>query len=283
MHIRNINFAFSASILILIVILAIPALTNYYQSTKSYAREIAKVLAPQLHHSDLILCVPEFEPLLFNYYLQKNNIHLMENQLVGLTINDLSQLEINEKTVYLITRSDLKIEEVEFKKGHTTAQRHIEVLEKVLPLIPEKSEVILLGDAEYDTTDMLVWMRENTNWQFVLRTSPQIYAQGQPIGRYPSKKGRIFHVSGVDFTQTGDVRVNLIGWWGSRYEKPIYLISNIDNPYRACKYYRRRYQIETFFSDQKSRGFHIHKSHLSNPERLSRMLIAACLAYIWIL
>ncbi len=169
------------------------------------------------------------------------------------------------------------------KKGHTTAQRHIEVLEKVLPLIPEKSEVILLGDAEYDTTDMLVWMRENTNWQFVLRTSPQIYAQGQPIGRYPSKKGRIFHASGVDFTQTGDVRVNLIGWWGGRYEKPIYLISNIDNPYRACKYYRRRYQIETFFSDQKSRGFHIHKSHLSNPERLSRMLIAACLAYIWII
>ena len=40
--------------------------------------------------------------------------------------------------------------------------------------------------------------------------------------------------------------------------------------------------IETFFSDQKSRGFHIHKSHMSDPQRLSRLLIAACLAYIWI-
>src|SRR5437016_9873175 len=30
------------------------------------------------------------------------------------------------------------------------------------------------------------------------------------------------------------------------------------------------------------RGFHIHKSHLSDPQRLSRLLIAACLAYIWI-
>src|SRR5712691_9046248 len=36
------------------------------------------------------------------------------------------------------------------------------------------------------------------------------------------------------------------------------------------------------FSDPKSRGFHLHKSHLSNPQRLSRLLIAACLAYIWI-
>ena len=36
------------------------------------------------------------------------------------------------------------------------------------------------------------------------------------------------------------------------------------------------------FSDQKSRGFHIHKSHISDPQRLSRLLIAVCLAYIWI-
>jgi len=40
--------------------------------------------------------------------------------------------------------------------------------------------------------------------------------------------------------------------------------------------------IETFFADQKSRGFHVHQSHLSDPTRLSRLLIAACLAYIWI-
>ena len=30
------------------------------------------------------------------------------------------------------------------------------------------------------------------------------------------------------------------------------------------------------------RGFHLHKSHVDDPERLSRILIAACLAYIWI-
>jgi hypothetical protein len=46
--------------------------------------------------------------------------------------------------------------------------------------------------------------------------------------------------------------------------------------------YQKRFRIETFFSDQKSRGFHIHQSHISDPQRLSRLLIAACLAYIWI-
>ena len=41
------------------------------------------------------------------------------------------------------------------------------------------------------------------------------------------------------------------------------------------------------FSDQKSRGFHLHmridnpQSHLSDPARVARLMIAVALAYIW--
>src|SRR6266542_4024645 len=82
------------------------------------------------------------------------------------------------------------------KKGHASAARHIQALEKVMPLPPKDSQVILLGDAEYDTTEMLAWIEKNTSWQYVLRTSPQIYVQtsrqGQPIRNYPLKKGDLF-------------------------------------------------------------------------------------------
>ncbi len=77
--------------------------------------------------------------------------------------------------------------------------------------------------------------------------------------------------------------MNLIGWWGLRYTHPVYLITSIAARYQACQYYRRRFRIETFFSDQKSRGFHIHKSHLADPARLARLLLAACLAYLWVI
>jgi len=163
------------------------------------------------------------------------------------------------------------------KKGHTTGQRHIQALEKVLPLLPDNSEVVLLGDAEYDTTEMLLWMKEHTNWQYVLRTSPQIYVQEgqncQPIGNCSLSKGQPFHRQQVGFTQDAPVLLNMIGWWASQYDEPIFLVSNITNSYQACRFYRRRFQIETFFSDQKSRGFHIHKSHLADPARISRLLI----------
>ena len=51
----------------------------------------------------------------------------------------------------------------------------------------------------------------------------------------------------------------------------------------ACLWYRKRMRIETFFSDQKSRGFHLHKSRIRDPQRLARLMIAACFAYIWII
>jgi hypothetical protein len=172
------------------------------------------------------------------------------------------------------------------KKGHTTAERHIEVLKKVLPLVPEESEVILLGDAEYDTTDMLSWVENKAGWHFVMHTSPSILVRSESnwekIRNFSVRKGRLRIIPAVGFTKTAALPANLVVWWGEEYEDPIYLVTNLPNGSYACWYYRKRFRIETFFSDQKSRGFYIHKSHLSSPERISRLLIAACLAYIWI-
>jgi len=173
------------------------------------------------------------------------------------------------------------------EKGHTTAKRHIEALEKVKALLPKTAKVILLGDAEYDTTEMLLWVQEKTTWSYDLRTSPQIYVttEGgkQAIGDMALGKNQVVQYLNVGFTQNAALKTNLVGWWSDKYDKPIYLISNLTSKYLTCRQYRRRYRIETFFSDQKSRGFHIHKSHLSNPTRVSRLLVAACLAYIWMI
>ena len=73
-----------------------------------------------------------------------------------------------------------------------------------------------------------------------------------------------------------------MAWWRKDYQEPIYLVSNMDLVEEVCDWYKKRFSIETFFSDQKSRGFHLHKSHLADPKRLAKLMIAACLAYIWI-
>lgn len=173
------------------------------------------------------------------------------------------------------------------KKGHTTAERHIAVLRKVLPLLPEDAEVILLGDAEYDNTDMLAWVQTHTTWDFVMRTGRNLLVQQgtqwQPIGSFTVTQGRLRMIHALAFTRTVGLPANLVVWWGADYEAPLFLVTSLPNASYAAWYYRRRFRIETFFSDQKSRGFNIHKSHLANPERISRLLIAACLAYVWMI
>ena len=76
--------------------------------------------------------------------------------------------------------------------------------------------------------------------------------------------------------------IRLICCWAKGCKDPLYLVTNMTSADEACRLYLKRFRIETFFSDQKRRGFHLHKSHLSDPTRLSRLCIAACLAYIWI-
>jgi hypothetical protein len=87
----------------------------------------------------------------------------------------------------------------------------------------------------------------------------------------------------VKITRDAYGPVMVLSCWAQGYQEPLYVVSNMDAAEEACRYYQKRFRIETFFSDQKSRGFHIHKSHISDPQRLSRLLIAACLAYIWII
>ena len=48
--------------------------------------------------------------------------------------------------------------------------------------------------------------------------------------------------------------VMVLSCWAKGYQEPLYLVSNMDAAEEACRYYQKRFRIETFFSDQKSRG-----------------------------
>jgi hypothetical protein len=74
-----------------------------------------------------------------------------------------------------------------------------------------------------------------------------------------------------------------VAWWGREYQEPIYLVSNLTLPEEACQLYRKRFHIETLFSDFKGRGFQLQKSGLIDPMRVSRLLIAVSLAYVWVI
>lgn len=171
-------------------------------------------------------------------------------------------------------------------KGHFSEETHCQLVETLKPLLPEGCDVIFLGDGEFDGNQLQTTIAEN-GWEYVCRTAKNrlISDDGDQfaldeIGLNP---GDCITMPDVHITKEEYGPVLAIAWWRKGDKKPIYLLSNMELAEEACHFYEKRFRIETFFSDQKSRGFHLHKSHISDPERLSRLLIAACLAYIWVI
>ncbi len=72
-------------------------------------------------------------------------------------------------------------------------------------------------------------------------------------------------------------------YWDAEEREPLSLVTNLADAAQAMRHDRKQAHVETFFSDQKRRGFRVDQSHLADPTRLARLLIALCLAYIWMI
>ncbi len=171
-------------------------------------------------------------------------------------------------------------------KGHFPEELHIALVTLIRACLPEGTQVVFLGDGEFDGMTLQATLTE-AGWGYVCRTAQSTVAtwDGETfrldtLGAC-SKPGTLIALQAGQMTRDAYGPVLLLCCWAKGYQEPLYLVSNMGDAEVACRYYQKRFRIETFFSDQKSRGFHIHQSHLSDPQRLSRLLIAACLAYIW--
>ena len=173
-------------------------------------------------------------------------------------------------------------------KGHFPEDLHIALVDLVSTLIPEGTTVVFLGDGAFDGRKLQETMDE-LGWWYACRTSKgntvtwkdETFSV-EELGAC-SKPGRLIELKEVHVTREAYGPVLLLCCWAKGHAEPLYLVSNMSSAEEAIAYYTKRFRIETFFSDQKSRGFNIQKSHLTDPQRLSRLLIAACLAYIWII
>jgi len=173
------------------------------------------------------------------------------------------------------------------KKGHCPEAMHIALVEQVEALLPAGAQVVLLGDGDCDGTDLQHTLEE-AGWSYVCRTAMSTTATWEDttfrldsLGAC-SKPGTLLALQEVLCTGDAYGPIMVMCCWATGDQEPLDLISNMASADEACRLYGKRCRIEPFFSDQKRRGFHLHKSHLAEALRLSRLFMAACLAYIWV-
>ena len=162
---------------------------------------------------------------------------------------------------------------------------HLDLLAQLQAILPQNCRMVFLGDGEFDGIELQAALQAK-GWRYVCRTAKntQLYEEGRQFSfdDLLLQLDDQICIPQVWFTKEGYGPVSVIARWERGFVHPIYLVTNFELPDEAIYWYKKRFQIETFFSDEKSRGFYLHKSHLSDPQRLSNLMIAACLAYLWI-
>lgn len=174
---------------------------------------------------------------------------------------------------------------VKGKKGHLPQATHCALIRQVQKLMPPTANVLVLGDGEFDGTELQATIRE-VGWHYDCRTATNIlvHAAGNtfPVGNLPLARGEAVAVTEAKVTEEQYGPVMVIGVWDADEEEPLYLVTSLSDPQVAVERYRLRFRIEPLFANHKSRGFHVQKSHLADPARLARLLIATSLAYFWV-
>jgi hypothetical protein len=174
---------------------------------------------------------------------------------------------------------------VKGKKGHLAEHIQCGLIGPLQEVLPAHASVVLLGDGECDGIQLQTSLRA-ANWDYVCRTASNItiytHERVFAVGDLPLPRGQAVAIADVEMTLARYGRVQLIGVWDASQDAPIYLITCLADADSAVQRYRVRFRIECMFANHKSRGFHIHKSHLANPAGLARLLIATSLAYVWV-
>ena len=178
--------------------------------------------------------------------------------------------------------------------GGTSAQQQVALLAQVRPLLPPTSSVIVHGDSEFGSVDMMRFVRAH-QWHFILgQSAPTLYRlPGSTTWRrldtltVPPRQG--VYVPQVEWTQQHRYGpINLFAFHRPYQNSP-------RSPRREIRYYatslpiahtlrqrgRRRWGIECLFRDCKSSGWNIEASEVGTFARYDSLLTLLAVNYLW--
>jgi hypothetical protein len=173
------------------------------------------------------------------------------------------------------------------KRGHSSAYKQLALLAHVRALLPANASVLLVGDSEFGSVDVLRQL-DDWGWHYVLRQSSThlidltLHNHWHPFGDMASR-GRSVWMERAHLTRKHVYPVNLLAHWEPGYKEPWLLATNLPNLAATLRAYRRRMWIEEFFGDVKGHSFNLESTRLRHFLRLSRLTLAVCLLYVWLL
>ena len=174
------------------------------------------------------------------------------------------------------------------RKGHSSQAMQGQLFKRIKALLPTDVPVVLVGDGEFDGSEVIDWFQHDSQWCYVCRTDKtnKILYQEQWLGLHelPLTEGQEAFLTGVRFTQKNNIGpVNILAVWHQARQEHWFFVTNCQSAAQAKAFYTLRFTTETLFSDLKGRGFNLDDTRLWQPDRLHRLIWVAAIAYFFMI
>ncbi|MCC7571235.1 IS4 family transposase [Candidatus Micrarchaeota archaeon] len=171
-------------------------------------------------------------------------------------------------------------------KGHSTSHLQLSLLSYVHSLLPRGIAVLLVGDCEFGSIEVLKQL-DKWRWDYVLRQKSSTHTclahetEWQDFGKRIDKPGQSRWLGKGYLTESQIYPVNLLIHWQIGGVEPWCLAANLPDRRMALQAYRRRMWTEEMFGDMKRHGFDLESTMLRHARRLSRLTLAVVFLYVW--
>lgn len=167
-------------------------------------------------------------------------------------------------------------------QGCSNDQERVDLLERFKALFSFSKVSDLFGDREFASKHLLKYLTDN-KLNFTLRIKKSFKvpnSQGQLVDAITLF--RDLAISEVRVTENRSVLGQVVNISAERIDTDDYriIITNNDSM-NATQRYLEREQIERMFSCLKTRGFNIEDTHITNLDKLERLLGVVTIAFCW--
>jgi len=175
------------------------------------------------------------------------------------------------------------------REGVTNAEQQISLFRALAGLFPEDTEVVVVGDGAFHSTDLMEFL-EDQDWHFCLRLHTDTYVRASAEGPWKQlrelvpEEGERRYLQEALVTKDNEYGpVNLVLYHAEGEDDPWLICTDRKASYSTLRTYSRRMWIEQLFADLEDGGFHLNRSRIYPPDRLSRLVMALSWTYVWLL
>lgn len=155
------------------------------------------------------------------------------------------------------------------------------LLNEALKMVPAGISILLMGDRFYGTSALINWCK-NQGWDYRIRLKGNLILnhEGGQITTGEAVSAGLTSMEDAVLNDTGvGTNIGIIHEPGHK-EPWIIAMNSKPSLYKTLDY-SMRWGIEAMFSDFKSRGFNITKTHLKHADRIERLILILTIALYW--